>query len=157
MPSAWFRALLQPASMFGDMHRRPGEKSRPPQPVLSEGGGAERVKAWVEERAEPPGAPRATSMDEARLRDLEAWLVARGLKPANHGESVRLSSCPMQEDGDFRKVIELARSAILGRGARAARISVKGTVLVGTEARLSLDERRLEFEDLELSQAGGKQ
>jgi hypothetical protein len=94
------------------------------------------------------------TMDEARLRDLEAWLVARGLKPANHGESVRLSSCPMQEDGDFRKVIELARSAILGRGARAARIGVKGMVVAGKEVALSLDERRLEFEELELSQTG---
>ena len=60
----------------------------------------------------------------------------------------------MQEDGDFRKVIELARSTILGRGARAARIGVKGKVVVGKEVALRLDERRLEFEELELSQTG---
>jgi hypothetical protein len=60
----------------------------------------------------------------------------------------------MQEGGDFRKVIELARSAILGRGARAARIGVKGMVVAGKEVALSLDERRLEFEELELSQTG---
>ena len=154
VPSAWFRALLQPAAMFGDMHIRPGVKSRPPQPNLAKSGVAERTKAWIDERTDAPGAPRATSMDEARLRDLEAWLVARGLKPVNHGESVRLSSCPMQEDGDFRKVIELARSAILGRGARAARIGVKGMVVAGKEVALRLDERRLEFEELELSQTG---
>ncbi|MBO6120686.1 MAG: hypothetical protein J6Q49_02410, partial [Kiritimatiellae bacterium] len=154
VPSAWFRALLQPASMFGDMHIRPGVKSRPPQPNLAKGGTAERAKAWIDERTDAPDAPRATSMDEARLRDLDAWLVARGLKPTNHDESIRLSSCPMQEDGDFRKVIELARSAILGRGARAARIGVKGMVVVGKEVALSLDERRLEFEELELSQTG---
>jgi len=157
VPSAWFRVLLQPASMFGDMHIRPGVKSRPPQPVLSKGGVAERTKAWIDERTDAPGAPRATSMDEARLRDLDAWLAARGLKPIGPGESVRLSSCLMHDDGDFRKVIELARSAILGRGARAARIGVKGTVLVGVEAELNLNERRLEFEELELSQTGGKQ
>ena len=157
VPSAWFRALLQPASMFGDMHIRPGVKSRPPQPNLSRGGVAERTKAWIDERTDAPGAPHATSMDEARLRDLDAWLVAHGLKPATHGENVRLSSCPMEDDGDFRKVIELARSAILGRGARAARIGVKGTVLVGVDAELRLDGRRLEFEELELSQTGGRQ
>ncbi len=157
VPSAWFRALLQPASMFGDMHIRPGVKSRPPQPNLAKSGVAERTKAWIDERTDAPGAPRATSMDEARLRDLEAWLVARGLKPANPGESVRLSSCPMEDDGDFRKVIELARSTILGRGVRAARIGVKGTVLVGVDAELRLDGRRLEFEELELSQTGGRQ
>jgi len=156
VPSAWFRALLQPAAMFGDMHicPRPGDKSRPPQPNLAKSGVAERTKAWIDERRDPPGAPRATSMDEARLRDLEVWLVARGLKPTNPGESVRLSSCPMEDDGDFRKVIELARSAILGRGARAARIGVKGTVLAGVDAELRLDGRRLEFEELELSQIG---
>jgi len=157
VPSAWFRALLQPASMFGDMHIRPGDKSRPPQPVLSKGGVVDRMKAWIDERRDPPGAPRATSMDEARLRDLDVWLAARGLKPAVPGESVRLSSCPMEDDGDFRKVIELARSAILGRGARAARIGVKGTVLAGVDAELRLDGRRLEFEELELLRLGGKQ
>ena len=154
VPSAWFRALLQPAAMFGDMHIRPGVKSRPPQPNLAKSGVAERTKAWIDERTDAPGAPRATSMDEARLRDLEAWLVARGLKPTNPGESVRLSSCPMQEDGDFRKVIELARSAILGRGARAARIGVKGPVVADKEVTLSLDKRCIEFEELELSPTG---
>ena len=63
----------------------------------------------------------------------------------------------MKDDGDFRKVIELVRSTILGRGARAARIGVKGAVLVGVDAELRLDGRRLEFEELELSQTGGRQ
>ena len=156
VPSAWFRALLQPASMFGDMHIRPGVKSRPPQPELSRGGAAGRTKAWIDERTDAPGAPRATSMDEARLHDLDVWLAARGLKPAKPGESIRLSSCPMKDDGDFRKVIELARSAILGRGARAARIGVRGTVLADVDAELRLEGRRLEFEELELSQTGGR-
>ena len=154
VPSAWFRSLLQNASMYGDMHIRPGEKSRPPQPVLSKGGVAERVKAWVEERTEPPGAPRATSMDEARLRDLDAWLVSHGLKPLRRGETIRLSSCTIVEDGDFRKVMELARSAILGRGARAARIGVNGSVRPDMAAELSHDGRRLSFEELELTKTG---
>ena len=38
--------------------------------------------------------------------------------------------------------------------ARAARIGVKGMVVAGKEVALSLDERRLEFEELELSQTG---
>ena len=156
VPSAWFRALLQPASMFGDMHIYPGDKSRPPQPNLSKGGVVDRMKAWIDERRDPPGAPRATSMDEARLRDLDAWLATRGLKPTKPGDNVPLSSCPLEEDGDFRKVIELARSAILGNGARAARIGVKGTVLAGVDAELRLDGRCLEFEELELSLTGGK-
>ncbi len=95
-------------------------------------------------------------MDEARLRDLDAWLATRGLKPTKPGDNVPLSSCPLEEDGDFRKVIELARSAILGNGARAARIGVKGTVLAGVDAELRLDGRCLEFEELELSLTGGK-
>ena len=156
VPSAWFRSLLQSAAMFGDMHIRPGEKSRPPQPVLSKGGVAERVKAWVEERAEPPGAPRATSMDEARLRDLDAWLVSHGLKPLRRGETIRLSSCTIAEDGDFRKVMELARSAILGRGARAARIGVCGNVRPDMAAELNHGGRRLSFEELELSKTGDR-
>ena len=154
VPSAWFRELLQPASMFGDMHIRPGVKSRPPQPNLAKGGVAERTKAWIDERTDAPDTPRATSMDEARLRDLNAWLSAHGLKPSSVCEGVRLSTCSLVDDGDFRKVIELARSVILGSGARAARIGVRGTVHVGTEVELRLDERRLEFEELELTQIG---
>lgn len=154
VPDAWFRSLLQPASMVGDMHIRPGEKSRPPQPVLTKSGVAERVKSWVETRSESPDAPRATSMDEARLRELDKWLVAHGLKPSRSNETIPLSSCAVGEDEDFRKVIELARSAILGRGARAARIGVKGTVLTDVAAEIRLDNRRLAFEELELSQSG---
>lgn len=156
VPRAWFRMLLQPAAMRGDMHIRPGEKSRPPQPALQKSSATERVKAWIEERSDAPGGARATSMDEARLRELEAWLAAHGLMPSRPGEMRRLSSCPVAEDDDFRKAIELVRSTILGRGARAARIGVKGTVVAGAEAELRLDERRLSFEELELTQTGGE-
>lgn len=156
VPGTWLRGLIQPASMIGDMHIRPGEKSRPPQPVFAKGGVAAHVKTWVAERSEAPGAPRAASMDEVRLRALDRWLAERGLKPVRSGEVVPLSSCPVAEDGDFRMIMELARSTILGRGARAARIGVRGKVRSDIAGEVRLDERRLAFEELELSLAGGK-
>ena len=92
---------------------------------------------------------------------LGSAILTSGLRHADSSrkkldENVRLSSCSMKDDGDFRKVIELVRSTILGRGARAARIGVKGTVLAGVDAELRLDGRCLEFEELELSLTGGK-
>ena len=151
VPGAWLRRLLQPASMVGDMHIRPGEKSRPPRPSFKSGGATQRMKAWIDARTEAPDAPRATSMDEARLKDLDRWLATRALKPSPGGAPIPLSSCRVAEDGDFRKVVELARSAILGRGARAARIGVRGVVRPDIPAEIRLGDRRLAFEELELT------
>ncbi len=155
VPSAWLRGFLQPASMVGDMHIRPGDKSYFRKPNLQRYGEAEHIKSWVEARSESPGAPRATSMDEARLRELDKWLVSHCIKPSGPGEVRRLSSCGATCDDDFRKAIELARSAILGRGARAARIGVRGEVRPEIAAEISLDGRRLSFEELELTKSGG--
>lgn len=157
VPGAWLRGLLQPASMVGDMHIRPGEKSRPPQPMLTKGGGTERVKTWVEVHSEAPGAPRAASMDEVRLLELARWMAAHGLKPVRGGAAIPLSSCCVSEDGDFRKIVELARSAILGRGARAARIGVRGEILSDVAAEIRLEERRLSFEELLLTPSGDEE
>ncbi len=155
VPSAWLRSLLQPASMVGDMHIRPGERSRPPQPVMPKGGATERMKSWVEVRSESPDAPHATSMDEARLRELDRWLVSHGLKPSRSDMAIPISSCRVSDDGDFRKIIELARSVILGRGIRAARIGVRGEVRPDIAAKISHEDRCLSFEELELSKSGG--
>ena len=82
--------------------------------------------------------------------------MSHGLKPLHPGETIRLSSCTVAEDGDFRKVMELARSAILGRGARAARIGVCGNVRPDMAAELSHGGRRLSFEELELAKTGDR-
>ena len=154
VPSAWLRGLLQPASMVGDMHISQGDKSYFRKPNLQRHGAPDRIKSWVGARSESPDAPRATSMDEARLRELDKWLVAHGIKPSSPGEVRLLSSCGATCDEDFRKAIELARSAILGRGARAARIGIRGEVRPETAAEICLDGRRLSFEELELTKSG---
>ena len=155
VPSAWLRGFLQTASMVGDMHVRPGEKSYFRKPNLQKYGEPERIKSWVTARSESPDAPRATSMDEARLNELDKWLVSHGIKPSRPGEVCLLSSCGVTGDEDFRKVVELARSTILGHGVRAARIGVRGEVRPEIAAEIRLDGRRLSFEELELTKSGG--
>lgn len=146
VPSAYLRGLLAPARMVGDMHFwDENEKALPPQPRWDRHRVREDAVLWLEAKARAGGAP-TQSLEEARLQALENWLRQRGLVP-DPAAVRRVSQGGFAAFEDFPRLIELARSGLLGRGARLAKL---GLALDPTPDPVTVEAGRhaLAFDDL---------
>ena len=146
VPSAYLLRLLAPARMIGDMHFwDENEKALPPQPRWDRYRLREEAVQWLDAKPRAAGRP-PQSLEEARLHALEDWMKLRGLTPS--AEVLRrVSQGDFASFEDFPRLIELARSGLLGRGARLAKL---GLALDPTadEVRIEADRHALAFHDL---------
>ena len=150
VPTAFLRTLLAPATMVGDMHFwDENEKAAPPQPRW------ERHRVREEAALELHEKPRSTdavprSMDEERLNVLKSWIALRGLLPPSTGELHLVSQGQFTSFEDFPRLIELARSGLLGQGTRLAKV---GLVLTPTDqpVRVEAAHNALAFNDSSLA------
>ncbi len=153
VPSDYLRGLLAPARMVGDMHFwDENEKAIPPQPRWDRHRLREEATLWLEEKPRADGAP-PQSLDEARLHALEAWMSQRGLAPSPEG-TLRVSQGDFTAFEDFPRLIELARSGLLGRGARLAKLGLELTP-TSDPARVEADRHALAFFDQIVRATGG--
>ena len=146
VPADYLRGLLAPARMIGDMHFwDENEKAIPPQPRWDRHRLREEAVLWLDEKTRTRDAP-AQSLEEARLHALEDWMRRRGLAPTPE-ETRRVSRGDFSAFEDFPRLIELARSGLLGHGARLAKL---GLALDPTADPVSVEAARhaLVFHDL---------
>ena len=126
VPADYLRGLLAPARMIGDMHFwDENEKAIPPQPRWDRHRLREETVLWLDEKVRSDGAP-TQSLEEARLHALETWMTRRGLTPSPD-QARRISQGDFTAFEDFPRLIELARSGLLGRGARLAQLGLELT------------------------------
>jgi hypothetical protein len=150
VPTDFLRTLLAPATMVGDMHFwDENEKAAPPQPRW------ERHRVREEATLELHEKPRSTdavprSMDEERLNALKSWIALRGLLPPSTGELRRVSQGQFTDFDDFPRLIELARSGLLGQGSRLAKAGFALTP-IDQPVRIEAEHNALAFDDLSLS------
>ncbi len=146
VPSLYLRRLLAPARMIGDMHFwDENEKALPPQPRWDRYRIREETVQWLDEKPRAASRP-PQSLEEARLHALEGWMTRRGLAPSPD-ELRRVSQGDFSSFEDFPRLIELARSGLLGRGARLAKL---GFALdpAADAVRIEADRHALAFQDL---------
>jgi len=146
VPADYLRGLLAPARMIGDMHFwDENEKALPPQPRWDRHHLREETMLWLDEKPRSDNRAPTQSLEEARLHALENWMAQRGLAPAPD-ETRRVSQGDFSAFEDFPRLIELARSGLLGRGARLAKI---GLALDPTPdpVRIEADRHALAFYD----------
>ena len=123
VPSIYLLGLLAPARMIGDMHFwDENEKALPPLPRWDRHRLREEAVHWLGEKPRATGTP-PQSLEEARLHALESWLRQRGLAPTGD-EALRVAQGNFSAFEDFPRLIELARSGLLGNGARLAKLSL---------------------------------
>ncbi len=145
-PAGYLRGLLAPARMIGDMHFwDENEKALPPQPRWDRHRFREEAAHWLDEKPRATGTP-PQSLEEARLHALESWLRLRGLAPTGD-EALRVSQGNFSAFEDFPRLIELARSGLLGQGARLAKLSL-ALDPTANPVRVEADRHALAFHDL---------
>jgi len=146
VPADYLRGLLAPARMIGDMHFwDENEKALPPQPRWDRHRIREETVLWLDEKVRSDGAP-TQSLEEARLHALETWMTRRGLTPSPE-QARRISQGDFTAFEDFPRLIELARSGLLGRGARLAKLGLELTPTVDPVC-VEADRHALAFYDL---------
>ncbi|MBP5321227.1 MAG: hypothetical protein J6334_09565 [Kiritimatiellae bacterium] len=149
VPSAWFLRLSQPAQMFGDPnHWNESEKATPPLPVWVRNRVRQEPIVWLSPRRAGTDKP-VQSLDEYRLERLGQWMDSLGLTPTRAARHPRLSEGHYADFDDFARVFELARSGLLGNGARLAKLGLRTTVLK-ERTTLSNGLYALELNDLQL-------
>ena len=87
-------------------------------------------------------------MDEARLAALKEWMAGHGVLPGGD-DAVRLSDGAFATIGDFQRIIDIARSGILGSGRRLAKIGLSATV-EGPRTTVAAAGSSIEFDDLSI-------
>ena len=146
VPSDYLRSLLAPARMVGDMHFwDENEKAVPPQPRWEKHRVREETIHWLDEKTRSAGVP-TQSLEEAKLHAFEAWMTQRGLT-ASPEEARRVSQGAFSSFEDFPRLIELARSGLLGRGARLAKLGLD-LAPTADPVRVEADRHALAFYDL---------
>ena len=150
MPMHFIRALLAPATMVGDMHFwDETEKAVPPQPRWERHRIREEATLELHEKPRSKDAvPR--SMDEERLNALKSWIALRGLAPLSTGELRLVSQGKFSSFDDFPRLIELARSGLLGQGTRLAKAGFSLTP-TDTPVKVEAELNALAFNDLLLT------
>ena len=142
VPAAYIATLLAPAHMIGDMHFwDENEKAIPPQPRWERQRLREAPALWLSEKPRTSDRP-PQSLEEARLRALADWMTSRGLD----AENARVSAGTYVAYEDFPRLLELARSGLLGQGARLARIGHRLTT-TADPAEIHADRHTLAFLD----------
>jgi hypothetical protein len=153
VPAAFLLGLLAPARLIGDMHFwDENEKALPPQPRWDRHRVREESVLWLDDKPRADGKP-TQSLEESRLQALDTWLRQRGLA-ASGDAACRVSQGSFSAFEDFPRLIELARSGLLGRGARLAKL---GLALEPTAdpARVEADRHALAFLDQLVKTSGG--
>jgi len=151
VPHDWFRRVIQPGHMIGDMHEwTESFKATPPQPIWSKHRVRSETHIWMEPRTIADGKP-VQSLEERRLDVLTHWMQAHGIMPDENATRL-LSSGQYSEFNDFAKIMELVRSGILGNGKRLAKLGAVAEI-VDTPARIATDESELSFSDISLRKA----
>jgi hypothetical protein len=152
VPADYLCGLIAPARMIGDMHFwDENEKAIPPQPRWDRHRVREEAVLWLEDKNRSTTTP-TQSLEEARLHALESWLRQRGLSPSAD-DVRRLSQGEFSVFEDFPRVIEIARSGLLGCGARLAKL---GLTLEPTADPVCIeaDRHALAFNDLLVRSSG---
>jgi len=147
VPAAYLRSLLAPARMVGDMHFwDENEKALPPQPRWDRHRLREETVLWLAEKPRGEKGAPTQSLEETRLRALEDWMTRHGLAPTPDAVR-RVSQGDFSAFEDFPRLIELARSGLLGRGQRLAKL---GFALDPTPdaVRVEAERHTLDFTDL---------
>lgn len=153
VPSDYLSALLAPARMIGDMHFwDENEKAIPPQPRWDRHRIREETTLWLDEKPRADGAPMQ-SLEESRLKAFETWMSQRGLAPSADAAR-RVSQGAFAAFEDFPRLIELARSGLLGHGARLAKIGLELTPTADPVC-VEADRNALAFYDLLVRATGG--
>ncbi len=150
VPHGWLTGLIESAAMRGDSHIRPDVRSRAPQPARETQRQGRRIEAWIDRHDDGGRAP-AVSIERQRLEELADWLRLRGLMPETGDEPRAVSRGVFSSDeDDLRRILETARSVLLGGGSRAARIGLAGDVSPDEPAAVEIGDRRLRFQELRL-------
>jgi len=89
-------------------------------------------------------------MDEERLNALKSWIALRGLAPLSTGELRLVSQGKFSSFDDFPRLIELARSGLLGQGTRLAKAGFSLTP-TDTPVKVEAELNALAFNDLLLT------
>jgi hypothetical protein len=111
--------LLAPAHMSGDMHYWDfSQRADPPQPRRKLSEKERSGKTYL--RKKTAATKPVQTMDEARLSNLEEWLVAKVIPAGKESSSV--SAAQITEYEDFAKIMELAQAGYLNAGRRLSRI-----------------------------------
>ena len=154
VPADWLRKLVGSAAMKGDMHEwTESVKAIPPEPVWEKRKIREQTYLWLKPRQPGSGRP-VQSMDEAKLDALREWMVEHGVMPSD-ATGVRLSEGSFETVGDFQRVIDIARSGILGAGRRLGKIDVTAAP-EGPRVAIGGEKTALEFDDLVLRKPSDK-
>lgn len=145
VPAAFLRGLLAPARLVADMHFwDENEKATPPQPRWDRHRVREEATLWLGEKARADGKP-TQSLEESRLLALLGWLQQSGLSP-DGDEARRVSQGAFSTFEDFPRLVELARSGLLGRGARLAKLNL-ALEPTADPVRVEADSHALDFLD----------
>ncbi len=151
VPHNWLRNVIQHGHMLGDMHEWTETlKATPPQPVWSKHRIRSEKHIWMNPRAVSDDKP-VQSMEERKLDVLSTWMKERGIMPDDNFSRM-LSSGNYADFNDFARIMETARSGILGKGKRLSKIGVAADI-TDTAATVSTDESILTFSDISLRKA----
>lgn len=151
VPHEWLRRVIQPGHMIGDMHEwTESFKATPPQPLWSKHRVRSEAHIWMEPRAIADDSP-VQSLEERRLDVLANWMQEHGILPEESAKLL-LSTGRYTEFNDFAKLMEIARSGILGNGKRLAKLGVV-TEITDVTAIVATDESELTFSDISLRKA----
>lgn len=152
VPRGFLLTLLAPAHLRGDLHFwNETEKAIPPQPRWERHRVREEPVAWLDPKPRADGKP-PQSLEEARLRALEEWMLAKGLVPPEDGAATRLSEGGFVAFEDFPRLLEVARHGLLGNGARLARLGLAARPLADA-VRVEAEGHRLAFDDIAIARS----
>ena len=146
VPYNWLRQVIQSAHMIGDMHEwTESFKATPPQPAWSKHRVRNETHVWIKPRTVADDTP-VQSMEERRREVLAQWMQDHGVMP-DENTTRQLSSGHYTEFNDFAKIMELARSGILGNGKRLAKIGASAEI-TDTLTQIATEESELMLADI---------
>ncbi len=147
VPRAFLNELIAPVRMVHDPNYWDGfEKADPPKPRRQASVEREPVRRYLKPKKRAAGP--VLSMEQARLEDLRGWLLTTLGQPSAT-EARHLSRGAFTEVGDFYRVMELSKAALLDSGKKLRRIRFVGQPEpADTLGSVELDDCRLSFREL---------
>jgi hypothetical protein len=145
--SGFINELIAPAQMISDMHYwDAAEKAEPPQPRLEQHKVKQAPINYL--KPKPKGDPASVrSLNEEKLVRLRRWI-----EKAHTQWPAALSQGTYSEFDDLAAILELARNGLLGNGRSLAKVELQ-LEPADSPAKVEIDERILEFEELMISKA----
>lgn len=148
VPHRFLRELLAPAVMVGDPNYwDEHERADPPRP---------RRRSTVERPPPRKPLPRkkrrrgpVVSLEQARIQKLSGWI--RGVLGAGEEPDGRpLSRGAYTEPEDFRRIMELSKAGLLGKGKRLHRVGYDMSPDPEQAGRVQIDDQELDFVEMNL-------